>query len=165
MALWFYIILEILVNTGSGHGLLPDSPKTSPEPMSTQYSFGGNVYINTQDINPQVVSEIYTRMWNHNHIFHGSVSQFSDITGHQIIIIIDNVPILLWCDCFLSVLTNRNVMEYIQKLLTVTYKNAIICKYQIRIEQMDVFVQERSNSSALAMELHLYCSKPSKYRQ
>ena len=37
--------LEILVNTGSGHGLLPESTKPLPEPMLTYYQQGPLVFI------------------------------------------------------------------------------------------------------------------------
>ena len=57
---------EILVNTGSGNGLMPDSNKPLPESMLTYHQQGppaftpGNGKLDTQDINPQVVFEIYT---------------------------------------------------------------------------------------------------------
>ena len=60
------MVSEVLVITVSGYGLLPDGTKPFPEPMLTHrheilwHSFQGNVYLNTEYINPQVVFEIYT---------------------------------------------------------------------------------------------------------
>ena len=36
-ALWRHMVIEILVNTGSGNGLLPDGTKPLPEPMLTYH--------------------------------------------------------------------------------------------------------------------------------
>ena len=36
-AWWRHMALEILVNTGSGYGLLPDGTKPLPEPMLTYH--------------------------------------------------------------------------------------------------------------------------------
>ena len=57
---------EILVNTGSGNGLLPDGTKPLSESMLTYHRWDplallqGNVYLNTQAINNHIVFEIYT---------------------------------------------------------------------------------------------------------
>ena len=54
---------EILVNAGLGNGLLPGGTKPLPEPMfikeSLWHSFQVNNYLSIQDINPQVLFEIY----------------------------------------------------------------------------------------------------------
>ena len=54
------------VNNGSGYGLLPHGTRQLVEPMLTYNQQGtlafipGSVYLNAQDINPQVVFEIFT---------------------------------------------------------------------------------------------------------
>ena len=58
--------MEILVNTDPGNGLVLDSTKPLSEPMLTYFQqsplkfIQGYVYLNTQDINPQIVFKIYT---------------------------------------------------------------------------------------------------------
>ena len=64
MAQWRDMASKILVNTGSGNGLLPDGTETIPEPswitIHEILDIHSNVCLNTQDINPQVVFEIST---------------------------------------------------------------------------------------------------------
>ena len=62
---------KILVNIGSGNGLVPDGTKPLPEPMLTYHHASGiypsgplvhhksYVYLNTQDMKPQIVFAIY----------------------------------------------------------------------------------------------------------
>ena len=57
------MVSEIMVNTDSDKGLSSDLTKPLSEPVLTYHqpdSFQGNVYLNTQDINPSVMFEIYT---------------------------------------------------------------------------------------------------------
>ena len=60
------LVHKILINTGSGNGLLPAGTTLLPEPIwlavskVVWHSFQGNVCLNAQDINPRVLFEIYT---------------------------------------------------------------------------------------------------------
>ena len=52
--------LEILTNTGSDSGLVPSLTELALSCEILWHSFQGNVYLITQDINSQVVFEMYT---------------------------------------------------------------------------------------------------------
>ena len=57
---------EILVNTGSGNGMLPDGTKPLHKPFWNiinkvlWHSFQGSIYLITHDINLQVVYGVFT---------------------------------------------------------------------------------------------------------
>ena len=55
-------------------------------------------------------------------------------------------------------------MKYTQQLLIYTGKiSAVLFTMQVPVPHIDGLVQERHNSSALAMELRLSCINPSTY--
>ena len=57
MVLIHNMALEILVNISSGNGLLFDCTKPLTKPMLTYHPSPSKIYLNTQDINAQVVFE------------------------------------------------------------------------------------------------------------
>ena len=79
--------LEILVNTGSGNGLLPDSTKPLPEPMSTYHQWDPLAFIPVESLleysilqPPSCVWNLL--IWNHSHSPRGQwIKAYNGICG------------------------------------------------------------------------------------